>query len=97
MEIRTFTADHPDDAARDIRELQQMFADGRIQPYIGARFPGDAATALRHVAERKAVGKVVIDVAEWHVSRSRRSRASLCPDSAAESGACDCDDEAATA
>jgi NADPH:quinone reductase len=63
MEIRTFTADHPDDAARDIRELQQMFADGRIQPYIGARFPlADAATALRHVAERKAVGKVVIDV-----------------------------------
>ncbi|MBV8291186.1 MAG: NADPH:quinone oxidoreductase family protein [Mycobacterium sp.] len=64
MEIRTFTADHPDDAARDIRELQQMFADGRIQPYIGARFPlADAATALRHVAERKAVGKVIIDVA----------------------------------
>ena len=64
MEIRTFTADHPDDAARDIRELQQMFADGRIQPYIGARFPlADAAAALRHVAERKAVGKVVIDVA----------------------------------
>jgi len=64
MEIRTFTADHPDAAARDIRELQQMFADGRIQPYIGARFPlADAAAALRHVAERKAVGKVVIDVA----------------------------------
>jgi NADPH:quinone reductase len=64
MEIRTFTADHPDDAARDIRELQQMFADGRIQPYIGARFPlAEAATALRQVAERKAVGKVVIDVA----------------------------------
>ena len=63
MEIRTFTADHPDDAARDIQELQKMFADGRIQPYIGARFPlADAATALRHVAERKAVGKVVIDV-----------------------------------
>jgi NADPH2:quinone reductase len=63
MEIRTFTADHPDDAARDIRELQQMFADGRIQPYIGARFPlAGAAKALRHVAERKAVGKVVIDV-----------------------------------
>ena len=41
-----------------------MFADGRIQPYIGARFPlADAAAALRHVAERKAVGKVVIDVA----------------------------------
>lgn len=63
MEIRTFTADHPDDAARDIEELQQMFADGRIRPYIGTRFPlVDAAKALRHVAERKAVGKVVIDV-----------------------------------
>jgi len=63
MEIRTFTADHPDDAARDVRELQQMFADGRIQPYIGARFPlSDAAVALRQVAERKAVGKVVIDI-----------------------------------
>jgi NADPH:quinone reductase len=64
MEIRTFTADHPDDAARDTHELQQMFADGCIRPYIGARFPlTDTATALRHVAERKAIGKVVIEVA----------------------------------
>jgi NADPH:quinone reductase len=64
MEIRTFTEDHPDDAARDIRELQQMFADGRIRPYIGARFGlSDTAAALRHVAERKAIGKVVIEVA----------------------------------
>jgi NADPH2:quinone reductase len=64
MEIRTFTADHPDDAARDMHELQQMFADGRIRPHIGARFPlSDTAAALRHVAERKAIGKVVIDVA----------------------------------
>jgi NADPH2:quinone reductase len=64
MEIRTFTADHPDDAARDMHELQQMFADGRIRPHIGARFPlSDTAAALRHVAERKAIGKVVIDMA----------------------------------
>jgi NADPH:quinone reductase len=63
MEIRTFTGDHPYDAARDIQELAQMFADGRIRPYIGARFPlADTAVALRHVAERKALGKVVIDV-----------------------------------
>jgi NADPH:quinone reductase len=64
MEIRTFTADHPDDAARDIRELRQMFTEGRIRPYIGARFSlSDTAAALRYVAERKAIGKVVIDVA----------------------------------
>jgi NADPH2:quinone reductase len=63
MEIRTFTSDHPNDAARDMRELQKMFADGRIRPHIGARFPlSDAAAALRHVAARKAIGKVVIDV-----------------------------------
>lgn len=64
MEIRTFMGDHPEDAARDMQELTQMFADGRVRPYIGARFPlAEAATALRYVAERKAVGKVVIDVA----------------------------------
>jgi NADPH:quinone reductase len=63
MEIRTFIGDHPDEAARDMRELQQMFSDGWIRPYIGARFPlSDTAAALRHVAERKAIGKVVIDV-----------------------------------
>jgi NADPH2:quinone reductase len=64
MEIRTFVTDRPTDSARDMRELKEMFASGVIRPYIGARFPlTDTAKALRHVAERKAVGKVVIDVA----------------------------------
>lgn len=64
MEIRTFMADRPDDAARDMRELAQMFAAGTIRPYIGARFPlSETPAALRHVAERKVLGKVVIDVA----------------------------------
>jgi NADPH:quinone reductase len=64
MEIRTFVTDRPDESARDMQELTQMFADGRIRPYIGARFSlTDAAAALRHVADRKAIGKVVIDVA----------------------------------
>jgi NADPH:quinone reductase len=64
MEIRTFMADTPDDAARDMQELTQMFSAGAIRPYIGARFSlAEAAAALRHVADRKAIGKVVIDVA----------------------------------
>jgi NADPH:quinone reductase len=64
MEIRTFMGDRPDDAARDMRELEQMFAAGTIRPYIGARFPlSETPAALRHVAERKVLGKVVIDVA----------------------------------
>jgi NADPH2:quinone reductase len=63
MEIRTFMDDRPDDAARDIQELSQMFAAGRIRPYIGARFPlAETPAALRHVAERKVLGKVVIEV-----------------------------------
>jgi NADPH2:quinone reductase len=64
MEIRTFMGDHPAAAVRDLAELSQMFAAGRIRPYIGARFPlAETPAALRHVAERKALGKVVIDVA----------------------------------
>lgn len=63
MEIRTFATDHPDDNERDLTELAQLFATGRITPYIGARFPlEEAPTALRYVADRKAIGKVVIEV-----------------------------------
>jgi NADPH:quinone reductase len=64
MEIRTFMADRPDDAARDMQELAEMFAAGTVRPYIGARFPlSETPAALRHVSERKVLGKVVIDVA----------------------------------
>ncbi|OBI03427.1 NADPH:quinone oxidoreductase family protein [Mycobacterium scrofulaceum] len=63
MEIRTFATDHPDECARDLRELSEMFAAGAIRPYIGARFPlAETAAALRHVADRKVLGKVVIDI-----------------------------------
>jgi NADPH:quinone reductase len=63
MEIRTFASDYPDEAVRDDDELAQLFAAGTVRPYIGARFPlSEAAAALRHVAERKVLGKVVIDV-----------------------------------
>ncbi|MCV7385808.1 NADPH:quinone oxidoreductase family protein [Mycolicibacter longobardus] len=63
MEIRTFATDYPEENDRDLAELQQLFADGRVSPYIGARFPlADTAAALRYVADRKAIGKVIIDV-----------------------------------
>lgn len=63
MEIRTFMGDYPDECARDVAELSQMFAAGKIRPHIGARFPlADTPAALRYVAERKVLGKVVIDV-----------------------------------
>ncbi|MGB3894119.1 MAG: NADPH:quinone oxidoreductase family protein [Mycolicibacter sinensis] len=63
MEIRTFADDHPAENERDLGELQRLFAEVRVSPYIGARFAlADTAAALRYVAERKAVGKVIIDV-----------------------------------
>lgn len=64
MEIRTFASDYPDECARDLAELSQMFADGKIRPHIGARFAlPETAAALRYVADRKVLGKVIIDVA----------------------------------
>jgi len=63
MEIRTFFADYPEQAVRDVAELQQMFAEGRVRPYIGARYPlAGAPAAIRAVADRRALGKIVIDV-----------------------------------
>jgi NADPH:quinone reductase len=63
MEIRTFADDYPGAIERDDAELRQLFAEGKLRPYIGARFPLEQApAALRYVADRKAVGKVVIDV-----------------------------------
>ena len=63
MEIRTFMSDYPQEAARDDDELRRLFVEGKLRPYIGRRFPlADAAVALRYVADRKAQGKVVIDI-----------------------------------
>lgn len=63
MEIRTFASDYPDEVVRDDEELDGLFAEGELRPYIGARFAlEDAPAALRHVAERRALGKVIIDI-----------------------------------
>ncbi|MEY2397063.1 MAG: NADPH:quinone reductase [Actinomycetota bacterium] len=64
FEFLSFVTNRADEAARDEAELLELFATGRAYPHIGARFPlEDAAAALRHVGDGRAIGKVVLDVA----------------------------------
>jgi NADPH2:quinone reductase len=61
MEIRTYAERRPSDAARDEAEVLEHFRAGRLRPLIGARFRLDeVGEALRMIAERRAIGKVVI-------------------------------------
>jgi NADPH:quinone reductase-like Zn-dependent oxidoreductase len=63
LELRTFADHQPELASRDNGELLELFAAGRIRPHIGATFQlKDAAAALRYVADRRALGKVIIAI-----------------------------------
>lgn len=64
FEFRSFATNAPDELRRDEAELTDLLASGRIVPHIGASFPLDeTAKALRHVADGRAVGKILIDIA----------------------------------
>ncbi|MGV0736783.1 NADPH:quinone oxidoreductase family protein [Mycobacterium syngnathidarum] len=53
----------PDEFTRNEAELRGMLATGAVQPHVGAVYPLDqVSTALRRVAEGRAVGKVVIEL-----------------------------------
>ena len=62
------------DTARTIREpaanrantgeLLKLYENGRIKPFITARYPLEhAAEAIKQLAERRALGKIVVTVA----------------------------------
>lgn len=64
FQFRDFVAHAPDEFRRNEDELDALLAAGRVVPHIGAAFALDeTAAALRFVADGRAVGKVVIDVA----------------------------------
>jgi NADPH2:quinone reductase len=62
FEIRTYAEHAPDDARRDRQELDELFRAGKIHSHVSAVYPLDGiGTALADLAERRAVGKIVID------------------------------------
>jgi NADPH2:quinone reductase len=63
FEIGSFLSRAPEEARRNTEELWAMFASGRLQPHIAAVYPlREVARALSDVAERRALGRVVIDL-----------------------------------
>jgi NADPH:quinone reductase len=65
FEFRGFTTHRAEEMVRNDRELLELLADGRARPYVEARFGLEQVVdALRHVADGKAIGKVLLDIAE---------------------------------
>jgi NADPH2:quinone reductase len=61
FDLRAFTAAHPAAAADARVEVLSLLAEGRLHPVVSRTFPLDqAAAALRHLADRQAVGKVLV-------------------------------------
>jgi NADPH2:quinone reductase len=54
---------NPKKHQESVQELLAMYGQGKIKPYVSERFPLEkAADAIRHLASRKAMGKVVVTV-----------------------------------
>ena len=62
FEIRTFGEHAPAEQKRDDEELDALFNSGKLRPHVSATYSLDQVSeALGALAERRAVGKVVID------------------------------------
>jgi NADPH2:quinone reductase len=64
FQFRDFAANAPEEMRRNEVELTELLASGQVRPHIGASFTlGEAADALRYVADGRAIGKVILDIA----------------------------------
>jgi NADPH2:quinone reductase len=58
-----WVAKNPQAHQKNVAELLEMYAQGKIKPFVSERFPlARAAEAITHLASRKALGKVVVTV-----------------------------------
>lgn len=61
VDIGTMSIHHPEVKKQGRAELHRLFATGALTPYVHEVYPlAETAAALRHVADRKALGKVII-------------------------------------
>ncbi|UGQ11849.1 NADPH:quinone oxidoreductase family protein [Yinghuangia sp. ASG 101] len=61
FQFRDFAARAADEYHRNEEELRGLLAEGRVRPHIQAVYAfDDAAAALRHVADGRAIGKIVL-------------------------------------
>ncbi|WP_309605070.1 NADPH:quinone oxidoreductase family protein [Phenylobacterium sp.] len=59
----TWVAKNPARHQKGVAELLAMYAAGKIKPHVSGRFPlAKAADAIRHLASRQAMGKVVVTI-----------------------------------
>ena len=58
-----FTAREPARNQQNLAELMALYGTGQIRPHVSARFPlADGGAAIQHLMDRKATGKVVVEV-----------------------------------
>jgi NADPH2:quinone reductase len=56
-----FAQREPEQSAANVATLVEMWKTGRLQPHVSATFPLErAGDAIRHLADRKAEGRVVV-------------------------------------
>jgi NADPH:quinone reductase len=68
FENRTILDHLPETAAAHRAEVLQLFLDGKVSPHVGSVYPmSEIVSALSELAERRAVGKVVVSIAEREV------------------------------
>jgi NADPH:quinone reductase len=64
FQMRDFAANASDERERNERELMGLLASHRVVPHIGAAFDLPCTSAaMRYVADGRAIGKIIIDVA----------------------------------
>ena len=59
----SFTKRETEENLKNNRELIEMYAQGKIKPHVSKQYPlAEAGSAIRELAERRAMGKVVVTV-----------------------------------